>query len=206
MQIYTRCNVSRQYYAERQIPRRPEMHPEFPPVHTWVETGQAGSLSCKVSSEFPPEVHWLKRLTPTPGSNVVQPPVPDEAEVETIHPQFIANRTIIIGNIKYQVDIMQCKHHVTSTLMIFNPKLHMIQQRRSCLRLKPKWPATATTRPFCCCRKRAKKAIPDIIFAWLLTMPDSITGKFIWTSATRLSSAPLVYIIILTFDYIINSL
>ncbi|KAK4026366.1 hypothetical protein OUZ56_015369 [Daphnia magna] len=90
--------------VERQVPRRPELHPDFPPVHTWVEAGQAGSLSCKVNSEFPPEVHWLKRLTPSSGvSNVVQPPVPDEAEVETIHPQFIANRTIIIGNIKYQI-------------------------------------------------------------------------------------------------------
>lgn len=92
------------FHLERQVPRRPELHPDFPPVHTWVEAGQAGSLSCKVNSEFPPEVHWLKRLTPTAGlPNVVQPPVPDEAEVETIHPQFIANRTIIIGNIKYQV-------------------------------------------------------------------------------------------------------
>ena len=90
--------------AERHIPRRPELHPDFPPVHTWVETGQAGSLSCKVESEFPTEIHWLKRLTPSSASSkIIQPPTPDEAEVETIHPQFIVNRTITIGNIKYQV-------------------------------------------------------------------------------------------------------
>nr|CAH0109858.1 unnamed protein product [Daphnia galeata] len=90
--------------VERHIPRRPELHPDFPPVHTWVETGQAGSLSCKVESEFPTEIHWLKRLTPSSASSkIIQPPTPDEAEVETIHPQFIVNRTITIGNIKYQI-------------------------------------------------------------------------------------------------------
>lgn len=90
-------------FSERQVPKRPEMHPEFPPVHTWVEMGQAGSLSCKVASEFPAEVHWLKRITPTPGSNNIQPPAPDETEVENMNSQFVVNKTIIIGNIKYQV-------------------------------------------------------------------------------------------------------
>ncbi|XP_046642815.1 fibroblast growth factor receptor-like 1 [Daphnia pulicaria] len=90
--------------VERQVPRRPELHPDFPPFHTWVEAGQAGSLSCRVESEFPPEIHWLKRLTPSPGSSkIIQPPTPDEAEVENIHSQFIVNRTITIGNIKYQI-------------------------------------------------------------------------------------------------------
>lgn len=101
--LYT--NVFR---SERQVPQRPELHPDVPPVHTWVELGQAVSLSCKVKSEFPPEVHWLKRITPTPGSSLMaQPVVPDEAEVETIDPQFIANRTIVIGNIKYQVSVLK---------------------------------------------------------------------------------------------------
>lgn len=105
------------FFTERQVPRRPELHADIPPANTLVEMGKAGSLSCKVASEFPPEVHWLKRITPTQGSTgLVQPPVPDEAEVETIHPQFIANRTIIIGNIKYQV--------------CFHPKLKMFKWSR----------------------------------------------------------------------------
>lgn len=99
------------FIAERQVPRRPELHPDFPPFHTWVEAGQAGSLSCRVESEFPPEIHWLKRLTPSPGSSkIIQPPTPDEAEVENIHSQFIVNRTITIGNIKYQVGTINKLH------------------------------------------------------------------------------------------------
>lgn len=89
---------------ERQVPKRPEIDQDFPPEHTLVEAGQVGSLNCKVNSEFPPEIHWLKRITPTPGSfNLDQPPVPEEAEVESIHSQFVVNRTIIIGDVKYQV-------------------------------------------------------------------------------------------------------
>lgn len=102
--VYSNFDGFKYKIAERQVPRRPEIQQDFPPDHTLVEAGQVGSLTCKVSSEFPPEIHWLKRITPTPGSlSLDQPPVPDEAEVESMHPQFVVNRTIIIGTVKYQV-------------------------------------------------------------------------------------------------------
>lgn len=81
------------------------MHPEFPAAETWVEVGETGVLSCKVLSEFPPQVHWLKRILPAqtnPGA--LLPLLPNEEEVEAVgQPQFIANRTLIIGNTQYQV-------------------------------------------------------------------------------------------------------
>lgn len=81
------------------------MHPDFPPAYSWVEAGEAGVLSCKVLSEFPPEVHWLKRILPANnnGQTGPFPLLPDEEDVEASHPQFIANRTLTIGNTQYQV-------------------------------------------------------------------------------------------------------
>ena len=80
------------------------MHPDFPPATTWVEAGESGVLSCKVLSQFPPEVHWLKRIMPANnGLASILPLLPDEEDVEASQPQFIANRTLTIGNTQYQV-------------------------------------------------------------------------------------------------------
>lgn len=90
--------------TEPQTPRRPEFHPEHPPSSTNAEVGQGGSLPCEVYSDFPPEIHWLKRITsPTPGAFISQPRLPSDEEVESIQPQFVPNGTITIGDVKYQV-------------------------------------------------------------------------------------------------------
>lgn len=90
--------------TEPQTPRRPEFHPEHPPSSTYAEVGQGGSLPCEVYSDFPPEIHWLKRITsPTPGAFLSQPRLPSDEEVESIQPQFVPNGTITIGDVKYQV-------------------------------------------------------------------------------------------------------
>lgn len=89
-------------FTEPQTPRRPEFYPEHPPSNTFAEVGQGGSLSCKVLSDFKPEIHWLKRITVTPGT-FQQPKLPSVEEVESFQSQFVPNGTITIGDIIYQV-------------------------------------------------------------------------------------------------------
>jgi len=79
--------------VERQIPSRPELHPHFP-SNTWLTSGQPGSLVCKVKSEFPPDVHWMKRLDVE---------VAADEEIDESRNEFIPNRTITIGKTQYQI-------------------------------------------------------------------------------------------------------
>ena len=77
------------------------MHPQYP-VNSSFAAGQLASLSCKAKSEFPPELHWLKRLSDS------SPPLDGDVEVgvdprNTVFDNMTPNKTISYGNARYLV-------------------------------------------------------------------------------------------------------
>jgi hypothetical protein len=89
--------------TERQEPRDPELHPQYP-VNSSFAAGQPASLSCKAKSEFPPELHWLKRLSDS------SPPLDGDVEVgvdprNSVFDNMTPNKTISYGNARYLVSV-----------------------------------------------------------------------------------------------------
>lgn len=92
---------------ERQVPQRPELHPRFPDNGSII-SGQSGSLVCKVKSEFPPDIHWLKQLhgqVHRHADDVIRADDDTASGGGGSATLLTPNRTLTFGNSWYQVHI-----------------------------------------------------------------------------------------------------